>query len=49
MDGWMGSEEKGKGHDYLILKLGRPGKIYKVDIIVLFETNPQSFFGGMLQ
>ena len=32
MDGWETRRKRGKGHDYLILKLGKPGKIYKVDI-----------------
>ena len=32
MDGWETRRKRNKGHDYLILKLGRPGKIRKVDI-----------------
>ena len=32
MDGWETRRKRSKGHDYLILKLGRPGKINKVDI-----------------
>ena len=32
MDGWETRRKRVKGHDYLILKLGRPGKIYKVNI-----------------
>jgi len=32
MDGWETRRKRNKGHDFLILKLGRPGKIYKVDI-----------------
>ena len=32
MDGWETKRKRNKGHDYLILKLGRPGKIHKVDI-----------------
>ena len=32
MDGWETRRKRKKGHDYLILKLGRPGKIHKVDI-----------------
>jgi len=32
MDGWETRRKRKKGHDYLILKLGKPGKIYKVDI-----------------
>ena len=30
MDGWETRRKRGKGHDYLIIKLGRPGKISKV-------------------
>ena len=32
MDGWETRRKRTKGHDYLILKLGKPGKISKVDI-----------------
>ena len=32
MDGWETRRKRNKGHDYLILKLGIPGKIHKVDI-----------------
>jgi len=32
MDGWETKRKRSKGHDYLIIKLGRPGKINKVDI-----------------
>ena len=32
MDGWETRRKRKKGHDYLILKLGKRGKIYKVDI-----------------
>ena len=32
MDGWETRRKRNKGHDYLILKLGKPGKIHKVDI-----------------
>ena len=39
MDGWETRRKRNKGHDYLILKLGWPGKIHKVDI----DT---SFFNG---
>jgi len=31
MDGWETRRKRNKGHDYLILKLGKPGKIHKVD------------------
>ena len=32
MDGWETRRKRTKGHDYLILKLGKAGKINKVDI-----------------
>ncbi len=32
MDGWETRRKRTKGHDYLILKLGKPGKIFKVDV-----------------
>ena len=32
MDGWETRRKRNKGHDFLILKLGKPGKIHKVDI-----------------
>ncbi len=32
MDGWETRRKRSKGHDYIILKLGKPGKISKVDV-----------------
>ncbi len=32
MDGWETRRRRGKGFDYLIIKLGKPGKIFSVDI-----------------
>ena len=32
MDGWETRRKRSKGYDYLILKLGKPGKIHKIDI-----------------
>ena len=32
MDGWETRRKRKKGNDYLILKLGKTGRIYKVDI-----------------
>ena len=32
MDGWESRRKRSKGHDYIILKLGKPGKISKVDV-----------------
>ena len=41
MDGWETRRKRKKGHDYLILKLGRPGKIYKVDIDTSYFSGNQ--------
>ena len=32
MDGWETRRRRSKGYDYLILKLGKPGKIFDIDI-----------------
>ena len=32
MDGWESKRKRTSGHDYLIIKLGRPGSISKVDV-----------------
>ena len=32
MDGWESRRKRTDGHDYIILKLGKPGNIKKVDI-----------------
>ena len=32
MDGWESRRKRKPGHDYIILKLGKPGKISKVDV-----------------
>ena len=32
MDGWESRRRRSKGFDYLILKLGKPGKIFDIDI-----------------
>jgi len=39
MDGWESRRRRTRGHDYLIIKLGKPGNIKKVD----FDT---SYFNG---
>ena len=41
MDGWETRRKRGKGHDYLILKLGRPGRISKVDIDTSYFSGNQ--------
>ena len=40
MDGWETRRKRKQGYDYLIIKLGRPGKIFDVDIDTAF------FFGN---
>ena len=50
MDGWETRRKRKAGHDYLIIKLGRPGKIYNVDIDTSFffrEPTFRSIFGSM--
>ena len=32
MDGWESRRKRSKGHDYIILKLGKPGFIKKVNV-----------------
>ena len=32
MDGWESRRKRTSGHDYIVLKLGKPGKISKVDV-----------------
>ena len=32
MDGWETRRKRSKGHDFLVLKLGKPGLIKKVDV-----------------
>ena len=41
MDGWETRRKRFKGHDYLILKLGKPGKINKVDIDTSYFSGNQ--------
>ena len=41
MDGWETRRKRSKGHDYLILKLGIPGKIHKVDIVTSYFSGNQ--------
>ncbi len=36
MDGWETRRKRKKGHDYLIVKLGKPGRISKVDVDTSF-------------
>jgi len=41
MDGWETRRKRRKGHDYLILKLGKPGLISKVDIDTSYFSGNQ--------
>ena len=41
MDGWETRRKRKKAHDYLILKLGKPGKIHKVDIDTSYFSGNQ--------
>ncbi len=41
MDGWETRRKRSKGYDYLILKLGKPGKINKVDIDTSYFSGNQ--------
>ena len=41
MDGWETRRKRGNGHDSLIIKLGRPGKIFDVDIDTSFFSGNQ--------
>jgi len=41
MDGWETRRKRNKGHDYLILKLGKPGKIHMVDIDTSYFSGNQ--------
>ena len=41
MDGWETRRKRKKGYDYLILKFGKPGKIYKIDIDTSYFSGNQ--------
>ncbi len=41
MDGWETRRKRKNGHDFLIVKLGRPGKIFDVDIDTSFFSGNQ--------
>ena len=41
MDGWETRRKRKKGHDFLIIKLGRPGKIFNVDIDTSYFSGNQ--------
>ncbi len=41
MDGWETRRKRENGHDFLIIKLGRPGKIFNVDIDTSYFSGNQ--------
>ena len=41
MDGWETKRRRSKGFDYLIIKLGKPGKIFDIDIDTTFFNGNQ--------
>ena len=41
MDGWETRRRRSKGYDYLIIKLGRPGKIFNADIDTTYFSGNQ--------
>ena len=41
MDGWETRRKRKEGHDFLIIKLGRPGKIFNVDIDTSYFSGNQ--------
>ena len=41
MDGWETRRKRKSGHDYLILKLGKPGKIFDIDIDTTYFNGNQ--------
>ena len=41
MDGWETRRKRKKGHDFLVIKLGRPGKIFNVDIDTSYFSGNQ--------
>ena len=47
MDGWETRRRRSKGYDYLILKLGRPGKIFNVDIDTTFFSGNQPMYASL--
>ena len=41
MDGWETRRRRSKGYDYLIIKLGKPGKISNIEIDTAFFSGNQ--------
>ena len=47
MDGWETRRKRKKGHDFLIIKLGRPGKIFNVEIDTSYFSGNQPSQGSV--
>jgi len=47
MDGWETRRRREKGYDYLIVKLGRPGKIFSVDIDTTHFSGNQPMYASL--
>ncbi len=47
MDGWETKRRRGKGFDYLIIKLGKPGKIFNVDIDTSYFSGNQPVYASL--
>jgi len=47
MDGWETRRRRGKGFDYLIIKLGKPGRIFSVDIDTTHFSGNQPMYASL--
>ena len=47
MDGWETRRRRRKGYDYLIIKLGKPGKIFNVDIDTTHFSGNQPTYASL--
>jgi len=47
MDGWETRRRRGKGFDYLIIKLGKPGRIFNVDIDTTHFSGNQPTYASL--
>ena len=47
MDGWETRRRRGKGFDYLIIKLGKPGRIFNVDIDTTHFSGNQPMYASL--
>ena len=47
MDGWETRRRRKKGFDYLIIKLGKPGKIFSVDIDTTHFSGNQPMYASL--